>query len=557
MIWSNTSRRSMALSTHISSGRRVRWNRLRDWWFVNQQQQQQHQPPFQQSWLCLEQTAFRHLYQYRAASAAAAAAAASVIMLANERVKAIMEENIHPSTSTTGTRLSAGDSVDPLDMSRHEELHRKGSAMNGDTSNNTGSKAERTPKASTLTRTMVRRMRVDDMKMELSSRGLDTHGDRTTLMNRLLDSMEDDVEEEDGDYEGNSQPSSSAPSSEAEKLSNLKHNTDRPYVLRVRGYTTPSMGGAGVGLVLLDAETKEEVWDGRIYVAGDRTVFEAEYTAVLLGIDVATQVLGITNMAIQSDNDVVVRQIQGIYKVNKETLLTLLRSYESRKRQFQQSGDTDGTTGTELTIGRISTSENARANDLAQKALATRKTMNIPSDWTPQDPIEEFNRVATENGPWKDPDEPSVSFAKIDPSKVYKLQFDGGARGNPGVAGAGMVIYDDEGQEIWCGWKYHGENSTNNAAEYLGLLCGLKCAQSFGIRRLIAEGDSQLVVRQLTGEYRCREATLRYFYNATIEIAKSFDFFEIRHIPRAENSRADWLANHAMDLKKIRMVLCR
>ena len=62
------------------------------------------------------------------------------------------------------------------------------------------------------------------------------------------------------------------------------------------------------------------------------------------------------------------------------------------------------------------------------------------------------------------------------------------------------------------------------------------------------EGDSQLIVRQLTGRYQCREPSLKKFFNACQEVSKHMDYFEIRHIPRAENKRADWLANHAMDV---------
>ena len=110
-----------------------------------------------------------------------------------------------------------------------------------------------------------------------------------------------------------------------------------------------------------------------------------------------------------------------------------------------------------------------------------------------------------------------------------------------------MVLYDDNGDEIWSGWKFHPEKTTNNVAEYLGLLCGLKCAHSFGITQLIAEGDSQLVVRQLNGDYKVKNEVLKKFHQACSDLADQFQYFEIRHILRKDNSRADWLANQAMD----------
>lgn len=271
-------------------------------------------------------------------------------------------------------------------------------------------------------------------------------------------------------------------------------------------------------------------------------MFEAEYSAVILGMEYANQRLGIRRLLIQTSSDVIVQQIRGVYKVNKKSLVSLL----DREKELEQDFD-------EIFIEEITSTENQISKELASKALATRKSFNVIFDSNGtlnlQDPIRVLNRTPTEDGRWKEADPPSFSAA-IEPSRVYLLRFDGGSRGNPGIAGAGMVLYDDQGQEIWCGWKFHHEAATNNLAEYLGLLYGIKCAKSFGIKKLIVEGDSQLIVRQLTGKYQCREESLKKFFNATREIAGSLAYFEIRHIPRAENKRADWLANHAMDVSR-------
>lgn len=84
--------------------------------------------------------------------------------------------------------------------------------------------------------------------------------------------------------------------------------------------------------------------------------------------------------------------------------------------------------------------------------------------------------------------------------KVYVLHFDGCSKGNPGVAGAGAVIYED-GQEIYSKAVFVGEHETNNVAEYTGLLIGMQAAIEQGIRKLIVRGDSQLIIRQMLGEY--------------------------------------------------------
>lgn len=416
----------------------------------------------------------------------------AITMLTKERVKAIMEgiptKSSHMEKSTTDQ--GARDwSHPPLDVST------------------------------------IRNMKTSELRMELSLRGLSTKGDRVMLIHQLVKSISE-TETDDSHDDALNEP----PTIDPKQL----------YILRAKGHTTINSGGLGVGLALHDSNTEEKLWCGRMYVAGDRTVFEAEYTAVILGMQYAFQLLGIRRLLVQTSCDIIVQQIRGVYKVNKQSLRMLLE----REQELEQIFD-------DFFIEDIPSTENDLCRDLAIKALATRKSVNVQLDERGNinlsDPIELLNRVPSVDGRWRQPDPPSFS-AHIDPSRPYLLRFDGGSRGNPGVAGAGMVIYDDSGHEIWAGWKFHHEAATNNLAEYLGLLCGLKCARSLGIERLIVEGDSQLIVRQLTGKYQCREASLKKFFNAAQEVAKDFKYFEIRHIPRAENKRADWLANHAMDV---------
>lgn len=120
----------------------------------------------------------------------------------------------------------------------------------------------------------------------------------------------------------------------------------------------------------------------------------------------------------------------------------------------------------------------------------------------------------------------------------------------------GLVIYDKaQSEEIWCGFKYlskersRNTGMTNNQAEYMGLVYVLERALGLGIRRVVAQGDSDLVVKQMQGRYKVRDTKLIPIYERAVKLAKSFDSFKIEHIPRKLNARADYLANHAMDYR--------
>eukprot|EP00978_Attheya_sp_CCMP212_P015400 scaffold39755_cov52-Attheya_sp.AAC.11 len=139
--------------------------------------------------------------------------------------------------------------------------------------------------------------------------------------------------------------------------------------------------------------------------------------------------------------------------------------------------------------------------------------------------------------------------ALIDPSRTYVMRFDGGSRGNPGIAGCGMVLYDaDTGMEVWAGRQYL-ETATNNEAEYKGLLLGLQCVRSMGVENIVVQGDSQLIVYQIEGKYKVKSKNLIPLFRAVRDLQKQFSFFEIGHIYRDKNGRADELANEAMDEK--------
>jgi ribonuclease HI len=130
--------------------------------------------------------------------------------------------------------------------------------------------------------------------------------------------------------------------------------------------------------------------------------------------------------------------------------------------------------------------------------------------------------------------------------KRTRLFTDGAARGNPGPAGAGAVILNPEGHIVAKIGKFLGD-STNNVAEYMGLILGLKRAKAMGIKELDVLADSELMVKQLNGDYAVKAEHLKPLYDEARGLFKAFSTIEIRHIPREENAQADAMSNRAID----------
>ncbi|MFQ5900610.1 MAG: ribonuclease HI family protein [Thermodesulfobacteriota bacterium] len=127
-----------------------------------------------------------------------------------------------------------------------------------------------------------------------------------------------------------------------------------------------------------------------------------------------------------------------------------------------------------------------------------------------------------------------------------EIFVDGASRGNPGEAGAGVVILDSEGNVIKKTSRYLGV-TTNNVAEYNALIIALQEAVNCNGKRLKIYSDSELMVKQIKGEYRVRNTNLRGFYQKALRLLREFEDHDIIHIKRKFNKEADSLANKAID----------
>ena len=127
---------------------------------------------------------------------------------------------------------------------------------------------------------------------------------------------------------------------------------------------------------------------------------------------------------------------------------------------------------------------------------------------------------------------------------VHSLFFDGASRSNPGKSSYGVVIYKDE-LEIATDYDYLGDYLTNNYAEYMALIEGLKLALRINVERLNVYGDSLLVINQMLGKWKVNSLNLKELNEEAKEFVKCFDEISFFHVKRELNKRADELANLA------------
>ena len=129
------------------------------------------------------------------------------------------------------------------------------------------------------------------------------------------------------------------------------------------------------------------------------------------------------------------------------------------------------------------------------------------------------------------------------------VHVDGGARGNPGPAAAGVVLSTPEGDVVDEASAAIGQ-ATNNVAEYRGLLAGLERARTLGATEVEVVNDSELIARQVNGAYRVKHADLKPLHRQALAALDGFEHWSIRSVPREQNTRADALVNQALDARQ-------
>ncbi len=133
-------------------------------------------------------------------------------------------------------------------------------------------------------------------------------------------------------------------------------------------------------------------------------------------------------------------------------------------------------------------------------------------------------------------------------SDIMEIWTDGASRGNPGAASVGMV-FGQQDSALLCAWGEVIPNCTNNVAEYTAVIRALEYVENWGIDKVSLRLDSELVTRQLTGQYRVKSEDLIPLYRQVVSLSRKLKFFQVKHVRREENSHADLMANLALDGK--------
>ena len=134
-------------------------------------------------------------------------------------------------------------------------------------------------------------------------------------------------------------------------------------------------------------------------------------------------------------------------------------------------------------------------------------------------------------------------------NETLTLEFDGGSRGNPGPAGIGVVVRAQDGTPLVTLGRFIGK-ATNNVAEYRALITALEEAKKLGATKIIIRGDSELIVRQMTGQYKVKHPDMKVLYDEAQRLIRGFASAKIEHNLRHKNDLADKLANLAMDRRQ-------
>lgn len=344
------------------------------------------------------------------------------------------------------------------------------------------------------------------------------------------------------------------------------------YILRFGSHIHKYSKDTGIGIAVYDAADGKKLWEGRRFIpvvsAGEKTTSNvADYIALTDGLTAVNKLKSAQTLSspcrieIQTSNRVIAKHLSQEFKVATkslkpwyETATKLMGNFENVATGQISSSDTDDI----KKASKLAIQEQKSCDNYLEVVAGTKNNVQLGEDVIDSGEGKEVHtteqkepkETQTETKLSEIKESQASTYSEISPDKVYILRFDGGSRGNPGIAGSGMALYDSvDGSEIWSGCVYLGDQRTNNEAEYMGLITGMQCALSLGVKQIVVQGDSKLVLEQVALRWKVKSPSLKHYFDEAINLKKQFAYFETSHIERAKNARADELANEAMDTR--------
>jgi len=289
------------------------------------------------------------------------------------------------------------------------------------------------------------------------------------------------------------------------------------WILRFHGGSSGDEKEAGSGSVLYKNLADNEIWSTFNYYGPNKSNHYAQYRGLIDGLKYI-RANNLSNISVQVSSSLVEKQLSGVWQVKSDSLKQLHEEAVGLMKGIKN-----------IKLEYIDKKENSRADNLCHEAITTRLSSG-----------EKLNDKDI-----------SMDQNHSEPGNLWILRFDGGSRGNPGISGSGSVLYRNKvGNEVWCSYNYLGDDKTNNYAEYMGLIEGLRWITQKKLNNVVVEGDSDLVIKQMSGLYKVKSKNLMQLSQEALELIKNVKDVKLRHIPREENSRADHLSNLAMDYRK-------
>lgn len=300
------------------------------------------------------------------------------------------------------------------------------------------------------------------------------------------------------------------------------------YVIHTDGASKGNPGHAGIAYVIAGPNGETAASHAR-YI-GEHTSNVAEYVALVEALDAARE-LGATRVEAFSDSQLMVNQVSGVYRVKNETLRPLYEDVIAAMRRFRSAS-----------LVHVPREKNKEADKLAGDAIRARLNALQGANATDDAGVP----LAAVIPASRQPTTPAPSRAtRSVADSVYAIHTDGASKGNPGHASIAYVITDADGETVAAHARYIG-SQTNNVAEYTALVEALEAARELGIERVEAFSDSQLMVKQVAGEYAVRNETLRPLYEDVVAALRLFRSAALTHVPREQNKQADKLAGDAI-----------